>query len=245
VRNRVPHAHRRRSDSLDLQRNIPARNRTWSSTFAESCALHHTPGTEAAPQRGDLRKERGERVKQAELRSAFSISDPHILSSLATRHSPPVTRHPSLPIGQGGSRTHNQSPGSRPGRFTSLRTWPCCARKEKRERGKEFNAPPLANRSERPAGVEPACRVWQTRAWPIGQGRDDLCHFHSVAAIHLSGRRSRQSSAFPGRAWERGGEVRHPSPCSILDPRFTTHDSRLLPPLTTHHSPHLNQDGGI
>jgi hypothetical protein len=29
----------------------------------------------------------------------------------------------------------------------------------------------LADSRERPAGVEPACRAWEARAWPLGQGR--------------------------------------------------------------------------
>src|SRR4029077_1063533 len=34
---------------------------------------------------------------------------------------------------------------------------------------------PLADSRERPAGVAPACRTWQARARPLGQGRINDC----------------------------------------------------------------------
>src|SRR5579875_2381753 len=51
----------------------------------------------------------------------------------------------------------------------------------------------LADSRERPAGVEPAYRAWEARAWPIGQGRTD-------ALFTFSRGRPRRPGSPPGDA---------------------------------------------
>jgi hypothetical protein len=62
----------------------------------------------------------------------------------------------------------------------------------------------LADSRERPAGVEPAYRAWEARAWPIGQGRVDPFRGFRVFGWGVFGRRA------GGGLRDRGFEPRSP-----------------------------------
>jgi hypothetical protein len=49
----------------------------------------------------------------------------------------------------------------------------------------------LADSRERPAGVEPAYRTWEARAWPLGPGRYARCSFSDATFHHGESERDR------------------------------------------------------
>ncbi len=81
----------------------------------------------------------------------------------------------------------------------------------------------LADSRERPAGVEPACRTWEARAWPLGPGRCD--HLSAGSGIRTPvawlEARSRAAGPIPPRSSrESSGRRGSRTPKAYRSPEF-------------------------